>query len=271
MRRLVEAQTRQPTAVQFGSCRTTIMTALAQQEPRELLPCPPQRPHRIEAGPYQITHRLMGCTGDFRPQAVGNVRHTARRLLLSGKQDEKSTSIRMRECRRIFQSRLPRYRLVTLAALPLGFYRGFLRARMQLRPVGGIIAFVCKGISGLLGQAPLPQRTPFAITGGSRPRDRRSYYARTLADRTPESGRSPCDALLSDARYPAARVSTQSGHSGSVERLIRALMPPFASFADRRTFVSGGWRADVRRREGERWGPESGRSSAERECLRVCT
>src|SRR5262252_4654428 len=64
MRRLVEAQTRQPTAVQFGSCRTAIMTALAQQEPRELLPCPPQRPHRIEAGPYLITHRLMSGIGN---------------------------------------------------------------------------------------------------------------------------------------------------------------------------------------------------------------
>jgi hypothetical protein len=40
------------------------MAALAQQEPGELLPCPPQRPHRIETGPHQVAHRLMPGVGN---------------------------------------------------------------------------------------------------------------------------------------------------------------------------------------------------------------
>ena len=35
------------------------MAALAQQEARKLLACPPQCVRRVETGPYQIAHRLM--------------------------------------------------------------------------------------------------------------------------------------------------------------------------------------------------------------------
>jgi hypothetical protein len=40
------------------------MAALAQQKPRELLTCAAQGPYRVEAGPYQVAHRLMSGIGN---------------------------------------------------------------------------------------------------------------------------------------------------------------------------------------------------------------
>jgi hypothetical protein len=64
MHRLVEAQTRQPSPMQFGPSRTPVMAALAKQKPGELLSCPPQCPHRIEACPRQVAYRLMSRIGN---------------------------------------------------------------------------------------------------------------------------------------------------------------------------------------------------------------
>jgi len=74
MHRLLELETRQPPAMQLSPCRAPVMAALAQQKPRELLTRTAQGPHRVEAGPYQVAHRLMSGIGNpYRRQLAGPV------------------------------------------------------------------------------------------------------------------------------------------------------------------------------------------------------
>ena len=72
MHRLLEAQTRQPAAMQPGPGRPPVMAALAQQEAGELLARPAQRMHRVETGAHQIAHRFVPGIGDpYRGQLAG--------------------------------------------------------------------------------------------------------------------------------------------------------------------------------------------------------
>ena len=64
MHRLLELETRQPTAMQLGPCRPPVMAALPQQEARQLLACPTQRMHRVETGAHQVAYRLMPGIGN---------------------------------------------------------------------------------------------------------------------------------------------------------------------------------------------------------------
>ena len=64
MHRLLELETRQPTAVQLGPCRPPVMAALPQQEARQLLACPTQRMHRVETGAHQVAYRLVPGIGN---------------------------------------------------------------------------------------------------------------------------------------------------------------------------------------------------------------
>jgi hypothetical protein len=60
--------------MQLGPSRPPVMAALAQQEARELLARAAQGPHRVEACPHQVAHRLMPGIGDpHRGQLAGPV------------------------------------------------------------------------------------------------------------------------------------------------------------------------------------------------------
>src|SRR5271166_1089557 len=64
VRRLLEAQTCEPSAMQSGPSRPPIMAALAQQKPRELLTGAAQCAYGIKTCPYQTTHCFVPGIGN---------------------------------------------------------------------------------------------------------------------------------------------------------------------------------------------------------------
>src|SRR5262245_18737422 len=64
MHGLLELETREPSAMQFGPGRSPVMAPMAQQEPRELLARPPPPMHRVETGTHQIAHRFVPAIGN---------------------------------------------------------------------------------------------------------------------------------------------------------------------------------------------------------------